>query len=226
LRAFTRDAYERMDLRCEGMEFASEIVIKAARAGLRVAEVPIVYHPREGESKLRSMRDGWRHLRFMLLVCPKYLFIVPGLALFTLGMVGQTVLLRGPFPTRFHDLDVHFSALFALLAVLGFGAAMFGLFAKVHAAQRGFEPRGAFQEWLDRDFTLERGLIAGALVFAVGFVIDLVILVAWLRREMGPIDAMRPALFAMTLMIVGGHASFTAFFLDLTREADRRRARP
>jgi len=223
LRAFTRDSYERMDLNCEGMEFASEIVIKAARAKLKVAEVPIVYHPRGGESKLRTVRDGWRHLRFMLLVCPKYLFILPGLVLFTLGLVGQSVLLPGPLPTRFHDLDVHFSALFALLTVLGFGAIMFGLFAKVHATQRGFEERGRFLEWLVNDFTLERGLIAGGLVFLVGLVIDVVILAEWLGRDLGALNAIRPALFAMTLMMIGGHAMFTAFFLDLTRDAERRR---
>src|SRR5580658_3920415 len=126
MRAFTREAYERMALRCEGMEFASEIVIKAARANLKVTEVPIIYHPRVGETKLNTLRDGWRHLRFMLLLCPQWLYIVPGVLLFALGMIGQTVLLQGHIAVGSHSLQVHFSALFALIAIVGSQALIFG----------------------------------------------------------------------------------------------------
>jgi glycosyltransferase involved in cell wall biosynthesis len=221
MRAFSREAYERMDLRCEGMEFASEIVIKAAREGLVVAEVPIVYHPRGGESKLRSFPDGWRHLRFMLLACPKYLFLIPGIVMFLLGMVGQAALLRGPLPLRFHSLDVHFSALFALLAIVGFQTVVFGAFAKVVASAQGFERSAGFEQWLVRDFTLERGVLAGMLVFGFGFCIDLWILVNWLRHGLGQINEMRPALFALTMMAVGAQTMFAAFFVSLIGQSRR-----
>jgi glycosyltransferase involved in cell wall biosynthesis len=221
MRAFTREAYERMDLRCEGMEFASEVVIKAAREGLVVAEIPIVYHARGGESKLRTFRDGWRHLRFMLLACPKYLFFIPGALMFALGMIGQTALLRGPMPLRFHSLDVHFSALFALLAIVGFQTIVFGAFAKVIARAQGFDRTNGFDSWLEKDFTLERGLLTGLMVFAFGFAIDAWILVEWLRRGRGSIDEMRPALFALSMMAVGAQIMFAAFFISLIGQSRR-----
>lgn len=217
MRAFTHEAYERMALRCEGMEFASEIVIKAARAKLKVAEVPIVYHPRVGETKLNTFRDGWRHLRFMLLLCPQWLFIVPGAALFALGMIGQTVILEDSISLGHHSLDVHFSALFALLAVLGSQALIFGIFARTYAASLGLEFEGRLQRWVHEDFTLERGLLSGGTFFLFGFAIDLAVLISWLNRSMGALNAMRPALYAMTFMVLGGQVIFGSFFLSLFR---------
>jgi glycosyltransferase involved in cell wall biosynthesis len=217
MRAFTAEAYEKMGLRCEGMEFASEIVIKAARAKLRVAEVPIVYHPRVGETKLNTFRDGWRHLRFMLLFCPQWLYIIPGLVLFAVGMVGQTVLLEAKVSVGTHSLQVHFSALFALLAILGSQALIFGIFARTYAAGLGLEPEGRLQRWVLEDFTLERGLVSGALFFLFGFVIDVVVLISWFNRSMGALDAIRPALYAMTFMVLGVQVVFGSFFLSLFR---------
>lgn len=219
MRAFTRSAYERMNLQCEGMEFASEVVIKAARENLRVVEVPIVYHPRGGESKLRSFRDGWRHLRFMLLACPKYLFVLPGVVLFLLGMIGQATLLPGPLPLSFHALDVHFSAFFALLTIVGFQTLVFGAFAKVMARARGLDRPGRFEEWLTLDFSLERGVVAGLLIVGFGASIDVWVLFEWLRNSRGPLDAMRPMLFALSIMAVGLQTMFAAFFLSLTGQS-------
>ena len=221
-RVFTRDGYERMDLRCEGMEFASEIVIKAARANLKVAEVPIVYLPRGGESKLRSFRDGWRHLRFMLLACPKYLFVVPGIFLWILGLVGQTVALSGTVSIASHPLGVHISALFALLTALGFQLATFAGFAKVHARASGFDRTDGFDNWLQHDFTLERGLMAGLLIFLFGLGINGWILLDWLRRDFGQLNQIRPALFAMSLMMTGAQTMFAAFFLSLAADMSKK----
>ncbi len=217
MRAFTADAYRKMGLRCEGMEFASEIVIKAARAGLKVTEVPIVYHPRVGETKLNTFRDGWRHLRFMLLLCPQWLFIVPGLLLFAIGMIGQTVLLQGTVSVASHSLNIHFSALFALLAILGSQAVTFGVFARTYAASLGLESHGRLQRWVGEDFTLERGLVTGGIFFLFGFGIDVYVLVDWIRHSVGPLDAMRPALYAMTFMVLGVQVVFGSFFLSLFR---------
>jgi glycosyltransferase involved in cell wall biosynthesis len=215
MRAFTREAYQRMALCCEGMEFASEIVIKAARVGLRVAEVPITYHPRTGDSKLHSIRDGWRHLRFMLLLSPKYLFILPGLAIFLLGMVGQSALLPGPLSVGGRQLDVHFSILFALITLLGSQAVVFGVFGLTYATSIGLQPPSALSEWVETDLSLERGLIVGGMFFLFGFGVDTAILIQWIDRSMGTLSAIRPALYALTLMVMGAQFAFASFFLSL-----------
>jgi hypothetical protein len=206
-----------MELCCEGMEFASEIVIKAARAKLDVAEVPIDYKRREGESKLKSLRDGWRHLRFMLLLCPQWLFVMPGVALFTIGMMGQCLLLPGPLDLGGRRLDMHFSALFALLSILGAQALMFGAFCRSYASSMALEPEGKMSKWVTEQFSLERGLVASTLIFLFGLGIDLWILVQWLDRSMGPLNLMRPALFALTMMVLGGQGVFASFFLSVLR---------
>lgn len=217
MRAFTADAYRRMGLQSAGMELASEIVINAAKAGLRGTEVPITYHPREGESKLNSMRDGWRHLRFMLLRSPNWLFMGPGIAMFVLGLIGQGLLLPGPLNLGFHALDVHFSVLFALLAILGYQTLVFGVFARTCVPIEEGRTADRLQHWFERNYSLERGLIGGGLLFLIGFVIDAAVLVHWLRKGLGPINSLRPALLAMTLMMVGAQTGFAAFFLSFFR---------
>jgi hypothetical protein len=215
MRAFTRTALDRMSLSCEGMEFASEIVVKAARADLRVAEVPIVYHPRVGESKLNGVRDAWRHLRFMLILAPTYLFIYPGLALFVLGMVGQSVLLTGPVHIGSRGIYVHFSILFAMLTLVGSQALVFGVFARVYSKSVGFDTPSKLSDWVERDFSLERGLVIGMIFFVAGFGVDLAILIQWIDRSMGELNAVRPALFAMTFMVLGMQILFASFFLSI-----------
>lgn len=217
MRAFTREAFDRMGLRCEGMEFASEVVIKAAKCGLRVAERPILYHPRIGETKLRTFRDGWRHLRFMLLLAPEYLFVYPGLALLAAGMLGQTALLGNGVSVGAHQLSIHFTALFALMAILGFQAIVFGLFALGYADALGVQQKSRLARWVEEDFTLERGLVVGAMFFGAGFAIDALVLGEWIRTSLGPLQAIGPALYAMTLMVLGGQMAFASFFLGLLK---------
>jgi hypothetical protein len=214
MRAFTRESLERMELCCEGMEFASEIVIKAARAELNVAEVPIDYGERTGQSKLKSLRDGWRHLRFMLLLCPKWLFLVPGITLFTIGMVGQSVLLPGRLELGSVRLDVHFNVLFAMTALLGAQAIMFGIFCRTYATTLGLDRPNRLTRWVTESFTLERGLAASLLVFAFGLTIDIWVLTDWLNNNMGPLDAVRQALYALTLVVLGTQGVFASFFLS------------
>jgi Glycosyl transferase family 2 len=215
MRAFTREALDRMSLCCEGMEFASEIVVKAARAELRVSEVPIHYHPRIGESKLNGIRDAWRHLRFMLLLSPKYLFIIPGLAFFLLGFVGQSALLVGNVSVGHHSLQIHFSILFALLTLAGSQAVIFGVFARTYAKSVGLDEPSSISDWVERDFSLERGLVVGALFIFSGVGIDVGILIEWINRSLGALDAVRPAVYALTLLVLGLQFVFAAFFLSL-----------
>jgi hypothetical protein len=214
MRAFTREAYDRLGLATEGMEFASEIVINAAHAGLRVSEVPITYHPRTGESKLHSFRDGWRHLRFMLLLAPKYLFMIPGLIMMAAGFGLQIALMPG-LGLGGGRLGVHFAVLGALLAILGYQALMFGVFTKAHARLKRPSYLDGTLAALDRHFSLERGLIAGGFYFLAGLIIDVWILIGWLSSNGGPLDALRPALLALTLMSLGAMTAFGSFFLSL-----------
>ena len=212
-RAFRREAYERLGLRTTGMEFASEMLIVAARAGWRIAEVPIAYHARGGESKLRTFRDGWRHLRLLLLYSPRHLFTLPGLVMVAVGLVLLLALVRGPLTIGGRFFDFHFMFVGSLLASLGTQLLTLGLFATSWQSP----PR-----W----FTLERGLVAGGLVFGVGLAANLGILAHWLRSGFsGPLDAVRLAIFGLTAMVVGAQVLFSSFYLDLLRST-RDEARP
>jgi len=215
MRAFTRDAYDRMQVQSTGMEFASELIINAARADLRVTEVPITYYPRGGESKLRSFRDGWRHLRFMLLRSPDWLFLAPGLLLLVVGLLLMLALVLGPLPFAGHDWDVHALILGCLCAVLGAQVLTMGLSAKAYAYRRWPDARDGIILKFYRHFTLERGLVLGIAAFLAGFGINVAILWVWLDRNMGPLDAIRPAVAAATLMIVGTQIFFSSFLLSI-----------
>lgn len=205
-RAFRREAYLALGLKSTGMEFASEMLIVAARAGWKMAEVPIAYLPRAGESKLRTFRDGWRHLRLLLLYSPTHLFTVPGLAMVAAGFAIELVLVRGPLVVAGQFIDFHYMFVGALLASLGTQVVLLGTFAKA---------------WNDmpRWFTLERGLVAGGGAVAAGFLVNLAILVQWLVAGFGPAGAVRPAILGLTLIVIGAQLAFASFYLDLLRAA-------
>ena len=206
LRAFRRETYDRLGLTTTGMEFASEMIIAAGKLGLKIAEVPIAYHPRAGESKLRSFRDGWRHLRLLLLYSPTYLFTVPGLVLTVLGLLVLAALVGGPVRIGAWSFDFHFMFVGSLLAMLGTQVALLGLFATSVRAT----------PWW---FTLERGLVAGLVPFGLGLAINLSILVRWVTTDYGPLSAVRPAILGLTLMVVGAQLAFSSFYLDMLRLA-------
>jgi glycosyltransferase involved in cell wall biosynthesis len=214
-RAFTKEAYRRMRLQTTGMEFASEIVINAARANLKVAEVPITYYPRGGESKLRSFRDGWRHLRFMLLYSPDHLFVIPGLVLFVVGLFGMLWLLSGPKIISGHFVDYHFMFIASLLTIVGFQVLLTGFFAKAYAFTHRFAPDDLMIQRFYRYFSLEEWLIAGFVVFLVGFGIDTAIFVQWADQGFKNLFAVREALLALTLMVIGLQLIFSSFLLSI-----------
>ncbi|HEX6122878.1 MAG TPA: glycosyltransferase family 2 protein, partial [Ktedonobacterales bacterium] len=204
MRAFTKDAYQRMRLRTGGMEFASEMVINAAKAGLKITERPIAYHPRVGDSKLHTLRDGWRHLRFLLLYSPTHLFLLPGLVLTLVGLVTLGALVPGPLPLLGHAWDVHTMILASALTLIGLQIVSLGLFARFFSLTEELDGgQDRLLRWLSRAFTLERGLRLGGLIFLIGAVVDGVILVQWISESMGPLNAVRPAVFATTLLAAG-----------------------
>ena len=215
MRAFTKEAYEKMQLRTTGMEFASEMVIKAAKAKLKIAEIPITYYPREGESKLRSFRDGWRHLRFMLLYSPTHLFLIPGFILFLLGIIVTLLLLPGPLKIGGRSYDVHVMTLTSLLALLGFQVILLGLYARTYAILSGLEHKDKLIEWMWKHFSLEKGLLIGVASFASGFIVDAWIAYKWVKSGFGALDEVRTALFALLLMALGAQTVFSSFFLSI-----------
>jgi glycosyltransferase involved in cell wall biosynthesis len=216
MRAFTQEAYQRMRLRTGGMEFASEMVINAAKARLRIAERPIGYNPRIGTTKLRTIRDGWRHLRFLLLYSPTHLFLVPGMLLTILGLVVLTFLLPGPFTMFGHPWDVHTMILACLVTLLGVQVASLGIFARFFSLTEEFDGENdRLLKWLNHTFTLERGLLTGGLILAPGLVIDAVILWRWITLHFGPLDAVRPAIYATTLIAAGCQIASNSFYLSL-----------
>jgi glycosyltransferase involved in cell wall biosynthesis len=221
MRALTREACERMRLRTSGMEFASEMIAAAIRQGLRIAEIPIVYHPRAGESKLRSFRDGWRHLRFMLLLSPTPLFLVPGLAAIAVGLAGILALLPGPVRLGALTFDYHFMFVASALAMLGVQLVVLGLAAKTWARAELLDRGDRWLALLDRWFTLERGLLLGLGVLAAGLGINAKILVDWLAGGRGELFAVRPALAGLTLLVVGAQVAFGSFFISVIRDDAR-----
>lgn len=213
MRAVRRDVLPQLDLRTTGMEFASEMVIRAGKERLEIEEIPIHYHPREGESKLSSFRDGWRHLRFLLVHSPTWLFIVPGAAMAVLGVIiSATVLAQIDVFGRAWDLHTMVGG--ALLMIVGTQVLCLGLCA--HAYGTYF--MGEKDPWFDRmraRFRLEHGLMLGGAIIFAGIIAGLVIAITWVDRGFGQLSEERLAVLAATLIIVGIQIFFSSFLLSI-----------
>jgi len=215
MRAITKEAYKKLQLKTIGMEFASEMVIKALQSKLKIKEIPITYHPREGESKLNSFKDGWRHLRFMLLYSPTYLFLIPGMIMLVIGLVFLLVLLPGPITIGKLYFDIHYMVLGSLLAILGFQTLNLGLYAKGYSLTEHFEESDRFIEWFFKHFNLEKGLIIGGIVTLLGLGINIYILTRWIMTNFGQLSEVRTGLVALTFMVIGIQIIFSSFFLSI-----------
>ncbi len=223
LRGFDREAVRSLDLRTPGMEFASELVVKASLAGWRIAEVPTTLHPdgRGGRAPhLRSWRDGWRHLRFLLLFSPRWLFLYPGLALLALGIALTIALYFSPLHIGRAGLDIHSMLYASAAAILGLQLCLFALFARVSAQNAGLLPRQQALEALLRVATLERGLLFGLATAASGFVWSAVAFWHWREAGFGVLDprvVMRDTIPATSLMIGGMEVMLASFLLSVLR---------
>jgi len=213
MRALRRDILPRLQLQATGMEFASEMVIRAARADLDIRELPIALHPRGGESKLSPFRDGWRHLRLMLLYHPTFLFLVPGavlaaLGVLLMGLVFAHVSLFG------RTYFVHTLISGSLLVVVGAQLIGFALCGRAYAVYQ----LGDRDPWFERAgarFRLEHGLLLGLGLMAAGIALAAVIVGRWLAHGGGSLSEERLTLLAATLLIVGIQVFFTAFLLSI-----------
>ena len=213
MRAVRRDVLTQLDLRTTGMEFASEMVVRAGKERLGISEVPIHYHAREGDSKLSSFRDGWRHLRFLLVHSPNWLFIIPGAVMAFLGaIVAATVALQIDVFGR--EWDLHSMVAGALLMIVGTQVLALGLCA--HAYGTYF--MGERDPWFDRmraRFSLEHGLVLGGVIGLAGVAIFGTIMVTWFERGFGSLSEERLAVLAATLIIVGIQIFFSSFLLSI-----------
>jgi glycosyltransferase involved in cell wall biosynthesis len=213
MRALRRDVLERLDLRTTGMEFASEMVIRAAKQKLRIAEFPIEYHPRGGESKLSSFRDGWRHLRFLLVHSPTHLFIVPGALLASLG-TAIVVLVGSGLDLFGRAWGIHALIGGALLMIVGTQVVALGLCAHAYGTYFMNE-RDPWFDHMRARFRLEHGLLLGGVFMLIGAIMGIVILVTWISHGFGSLADEHLAVIAASLVIVGIQIFFSSFLLSI-----------
>jgi len=220
LRAFTKEGFVRIDLRTTGMEFASELVIKSTLRGLRITEVPITLY-RDGRSRaphLRSWRDGWRHLRFMLLFSPRWLFLIPGISLSSVGIAGVIPLTFGNLPLGAVVLDVGTLMACSLMLMVGFQLICFAVFTRVFAVAEGLlPPNRKLRKILDA-FSMEWGLALGILFSMAGTVLFGLAVWDWYKTGFGSLslgENLRRIIPASTLVVLGIQMLFGSFFIGV-----------
>jgi Glycosyl transferase family 2 len=230
LRGVERAAVMQLGLRASGMEFASEMIVKATLAGWRIAEVPTVLSP-DGRSRpphLRSWRDGWRHLRFLLMMSPRWLMLYPGACLITIGVAAELTILHGPIIIRGVGFDIHTMLYAAGATILGVQLVLFSILARTVGVLKNLLPVTATFSRFLRVFTLERGIALGLVLGVSGLALGAYSVESWAHARLEALDPatmMRVAIPSVTLMLAGAEIVFASFllgFIDVstTRETD------
>ena len=219
LRAFTKEAYVKMGLHAAGMEFASEMVIHSLKKKLRITEIPIVYYARRGESKLDSFRDAWRHMRFMLLYSPVYLYFVPALVLFVPSVILLVKFLFGPVWLFGHPWDIRSMVFASITALLGWQIMNLGFCAVAYADSIGLM-ESPFVTRFVKSLSLERMLVSGLVIFLIGLFSLGGIFFIWAQKGFGElhiyeIDTIKLAIFSLTFLNIGIQLVFTAFLSSM-----------
>ena len=220
LRGFRRDSVAGLGLRANGMEFASEMVVRASLADLDIREVPTVLHP-DGRSRaphLRTWHDGWRHLRFLLLYSPRWLFLIPGSILFIAGLIATLALTAGDIGVGSVTFSVNTLVYTTASTVIGFQAVTFALFTKIYAVAKGFLPHDTRLDVMAGRFRLERGLAVGALVLLAGLGIGIASLLRWRSEGFGELDTarqLRVVIPAALGLILGTSTVLASFVLSI-----------
>ncbi|MEM9185777.1 MAG: glycosyltransferase family 2 protein, partial [Planctomycetota bacterium] len=221
---FTRDLYDSLDQRCTGMEFATEMIIKSSLFGVDIAEVPTTLHPdgrKAHAPHLRTFRDGWRTLRFFLMYSPKWTFLVPGVVLCLLGLLGYCLAMPGATIAG-ATLDAHTLLVASLAVLLGYQAIQFGVFAKTFAVSEGLLPESDTMRWFRGAVTLERSLLVGSGVVAASTLLLAGAALQWRDAGFGELDyatTMRWVIPGVTLATLGFQTMFSGFFLSILRMA-------
>lgn len=221
LRGFNRRSILGLHLQTTGMEFASEVVVKSTLGGLRVSEVPTTLD-KDGRSRpphLRSWRDGWRHLRFLLIFSPRWLFLIPGAVGFFLGLIGTLSISFGPIVLGDIGFDVASQVYLMALTVVGYQSVLFAILTKIYAQHEGFRiPRSRNFERLERRISLESSALVGLLLFLVGLAIAIWQFSVWAGGGFGPLDpsaTLRTAVLAALLMMLGAQTIMAGMFLGV-----------
>lgn len=220
LRGFSKASYKAMGLRTTGMEFASEMVVKASLYGMKVTEVPTTLSPdrRSRPPHLRSWRDGWRHLRFLFLYSPRWLFYYPGLLLMIVGLTVCAWLIPGPRRLNMATLDVHTLLYAAGAVILGFQSVVFAVFTKFFAITEGLLPEDPRLNRAFRYITLETGALTGLFIFLCGLAMSVWAFHRWSLSHFGPLDyssMLRRVIPAVLALVLGGQIIFSSFFLSV-----------
>jgi glycosyl transferase family 2 len=220
MRGFTRELYDRLDLRCTGMEYATEMIIKASFAGARTAEIPITLHPdgrRTHPGHLRTVRDGWRTLRLFLLYSPTWLFLIPGGLLAGAGLVGYALAMPGVVIGGAR-LDAHTLMVASLAVICGYQSVLFAIFTKTFAVAEGLLPTDGGIRLLFSTFNLERGLVGGLVSLVLGLLLIAFAAYYWSLAGFGPLDygqTMRLVIPGVTLAVIGFQTVLASFFLSV-----------
>jgi glycosyltransferase involved in cell wall biosynthesis len=221
LRAFSRQAYDKLDLQTTGMEFASELVIKATLRQMRISEVPITLH-KDGRSRpphLKPWRDGWRHLRFMFLYSPRWLFLIPGLLLTVLGLALATALSFRNIGIGYLELNVGTLMMASIMAIVGFQLVAFAFYTKLFAIAEGLLPEDSKFTSIFHFFTLERGIVIGLMILLAGLALLAHALWIWQQARFGQLPSieenLRRIIPAATLLMLGFQSVFSSFFMSV-----------
>ncbi|MCK4736490.1 MAG: glycosyltransferase [Methanophagales archaeon] len=212
-RAFKKEALEKMNLKSSGMEFASEMIIEVVRQKLRIKEVPITYYPRGGESKLSSFSDGWRHLKFMLLFSPPYLYLIPGLSLFLFGSVLMLLSFFNIYVG--YPPGMHSMILGSLAAIVGYQIIFLGLFAGIYGKKNNLFDPSRLTDFVSVHVSLERGATIGLIMFLTGFAYSLHLLVNWINSGYEVLPMEGQDMIGFTLLVVGLQTIFFSFFFSM-----------
>lgn len=214
MRAVRQTAFGQLILKTTGMEFASEMIVAAIRQRLRITQVPINYHQRLGQSKLKTWADGWRHLRFMLLYSPLFLFFLPGVVMFGIGAVGSVLLYFGAVNFLGLSLQYHPMFLTSLLIIVGYQLMIFALFAKTYAVIH-LGDSAAPLRFFHRHFTIEKAGIVGLLLVGIGAGIYGLIFWRWVASNFGELNEIQTLIVALTILVVGVQTIFSSFMLSI-----------
>lgn len=219
LRGFSKTAISRLHLQTNGMEFASEMIIKAAFHKLSIAQVPIILHPdkRSGCSHLNTWRDGWRHLKYMLMFSPQWLFFYPGLCLMALGLIGFFILIPGPLKIGHVGFDVNTMLISSGSFICGFQCIMFWITARLFGIRERILPKDPFFEKFSSNFHLETGILCGAGLTIAGIILLLIGLLYWGKHEFGSIPygtGLRIIIPSVSLITIGVQFVFNSFFIS------------
>ena len=215
MRAITKDALDKLNLRTLGMEFASEMIIKAIRNNLKIKELPISYYKRKGSSKLNPFSDAWKHMRFMLLYSPLFLFFIPGVFLFFLGLISMEFIYFGSINLFGIQLFYHPMFLSSLLMIIGFQLIIFSIFAKSYSINHLGENETTLMKNLYTLITIEKASIFGIFISLIGMLIYFSILLRWIKSGFPALNEIKNSIVALTLIVLGVQTIFSSFMLSI-----------